>query len=389
MSSIGVGLVGYKFMGRAHSNGYRQVTHFFDVDPAPKMVAICGRNEEAVSGAAKQLGWEGYETDYHKLIARDDIQLIDVSTPGDSHYDVVLAALAAGKHVLCEKPLANTLDQAREMLAAAKKAGVINMVNFNYRRVPAVVLAKRLIEEGRIGEIRHFRAVYLQDWILDPQFPLVWRLQKDKAGSGALGDIAAHIVDLSHYLVGDIAKVTGSLDTFIKERPVEVSSGGGAGLEATKGAEMGQVTVDDSAHFIAKFVSGATGTFEVTRLAAGRRNHNSLEINGSKGSIVFDLERLNELEVYFTDDAADVQGFRKILVTDGPHPYVGAWWPGGHIIGWEHTFTHTVKDLMDAIKSGVNPTPSFEDGFKCQAVLDAVERSSASGGWETPEQAGV
>jgi predicted dehydrogenase len=389
MSSIGVGLVGYKFMGRAHSNGYRQVTHFFDVDPAPKMVAICGRNEEAVSGAAKQLGWEGYETDYHKLIARDDIQLIDVSTPGDSHYDVVLAALAAGKHVLCEKPLANTLDQAREMLAAAKKAGVINMVNFNYRRVPAVVLAKRLIEEGRIGEIRHFRAVYLQDWILDPQFPLVWRLQKDKAGSGALGDIAAHIVDLSHYLVGDIAKVTGSLDTFIKERPVEDSSGGGAGLEATKGAEMGQVTVDDSAHFIAKFVSGATGTFEVTRLAAGRRNHNSFEINGSKGSIVFDLERLNELEVYFTDDAADVQGFRKILVTDGPHPYVGAWWPGGHIIGWEHTFTHTVKDLMDAIKSGVNPTPSFEDGFKCQAVLDAVERSSASGGWETPEQAGV
>lgn len=389
MSEIGVGLVGYKFMGRAHSNGYRQVSHFFDVDPAPKMVAICGRNEEAVSGAAKQLGWEGYETDYHKLIARDDIQLIDVSTPGDSHYDVVLAALAAGKHVLCEKPLANTLDQAREMLAAAKKAGVINMVNFNYRRVPAVVLAKKLIDEGRIGEVRHFRAVYLQDWILDPQFPLVWRLQKDKAGSGALGDIAAHIVDLSQYLVGDIATVTGSLDTFIKERPVEVFSGGGAGLEAARGAEMGQVTVDDSAHFIAKFTSGATGTFEVTRLAAGRRNHNSFEINGSKGSIVFDLERLNELEVYFTDDADDVQGFRRILVTDGAHPYVGAWWPSGHIIGWEHTFTHTVKDLMDAIKTGVNPAPSFEDGFKCQAVLDAVERSSASGSWETPEQAGV
>jgi predicted dehydrogenase len=389
MASIGVGLVGYKFMGRAHSNGYRQVSHFFDVDPAPKMVAICGRNEEAVSEAAKELGWEGYETDYHKLIARDDIQLVDVSTPGDSHYDVVLAALGAGKHVLCEKPLANTLDQAREMLAAAKKAGVINMVNFNYRRVPAVVLAKKLIEEGRIGEIRHFRAVYLQDWILDPEFPLVWRLQKDKAGSGALGDIAAHIVDLSHYLVGDIAKVTGSLDTFIKERPVEVSSGGGAGLEAAKGAEMGRVTVDDSAHFIAKFDSGATGTFEVTRLAPGRRNHNSFEINGSKGTIVFDLERLNELEVYFTEDAGDVQGFRRILVTDGTHPYVGAWWPSGHIIGWEHTFTHTVKDLMDAIKTGVNPAPSFEDGFKCQAVLDAVERSSASGAWETPEAAGV
>ena len=386
MSEIGVGLVGYKFMGRAHSNGYRQVSHFFDVDPTPRMVAIAGRNEAAVSEAAAQLGWDGYETDYHALIERDDIGLIDVSTPGDSHYEVVMAALAAGKHVLCEKPLANSLDQAREMMNAAKSAGVINMINFNYRRVPAVVLARKLIAEGRIGEVRHFRAIYLQDWILDPEFPLVWRLRKELAGSGALGDIAAHIVDLSRYLLGDeIASVTGSLSTFIKERPVEVTSGGGAGLVATGGVEMGQVTVDDSAHFLAKFESGATGTYEVTRLAPGRRNHNQFEINGSKGTIVFDLERLNELEVYFVDDAEDVQGFRKILVTDAAHPYVGNWWPGGHIIGWEHTFTHVVKDLMDGIKSGVNPAPAFEDGFRCQAVLDAVERSSASGQWETPE----
>ena len=386
MSEIGVGLVGYKFMGRAHSNGYRQVSHFFDVDPTPRMVAIAGRNETAVSEAATQLGWEGYETDYHVLIERDDIGLIDVSTPGDSHYEVVMAALAAGKHVLCEKPLANSLDQAREMMNAAKSAGVINMINFNYRRVPAVVLARKLIAEGRIGEVRHFRAIYLQDWILDPEFPLVWRLKKELAGSGALGDIAAHIVDLSRYLLGDeIASVTGSLSTFIKERPVEVTSGGGAGLVATGGVEMGQVTVDDSAHFLAKFESGATGTYEVTRLAPGRRNHNQFEINGSKGTIVFDLERLNELEVYFVDDAEDVQGFRKILVTDAAHPYVGNWWPGGHIIGWEHTFTHVVKDLMDGIMSGVNPAPAFEDGFRCQAVLDAVERSSASGQWETPE----
>ena len=386
MSEIGVGLVGYKFMGRAHSNGYRQVSHFFDVDPTPRMVAIAGRNEAAVSEAAAQLGWDGYETDYHALIERDDIGLIDVSTPGDSHYEVVMAALAAGKHVLCEKPLANSLDQAREMMNAAKSAGVINMINFNYRRVPAVVLARKLIAEGRIGEVRHFRAIYLQDWILDPEFPLVWRLKKELAGSGALGDIAAHIVDLSRYLLGDeIASVTGSLSTFIKERPVEVTSGGGAGLVATGGVEMGQVTVDDSAHFLAKFESGATGTYEVTRLAPGRRNHNQFEINGSKGTIVFDLERLNELEVYFVDDAEDVQGFRKILVTDAAHPFVGNWWPGGHIIGWEHTFTHVVKDLMDGIKSGVNPAPAFEDGFRCQAVLDAVERSSASGQWETPE----
>ncbi|MEZ4495209.1 MAG: Gfo/Idh/MocA family oxidoreductase [Thermomicrobiales bacterium] len=335
MSEIGVGLVGYKFMGRAHSNGYRQVSHFFDVDPTPRMVAIAGRNEAAVSEAAAQLGWDGYETDYHALIERDDIGLIDVSTPGDSHYEVVMAALAAGKHVLCEKPLANSLEQAREMMNAAKSAGVINMINFNYRRVPAVVLARKLIAEGRIGEVRHFRAIYLQDWILDPEFPLVWRLKKELAGSGALGDIAAHIVDLSRYLLGEeIASVTGSLSTFIKERPVEVTSGGGAGLVATGGVEMGQVTVDDSAHFPAKFESGATGTYEVTRLAPGRRNHNQFEINGSKGTIVFDLERLNELEVYFVDDAEDVQGFRKILVTDAAHPYVGNWWPGGHIIGW-------------------------------------------------------
>ena len=385
MGEIGVGLVGYKFMGRAHSNGYRQVSHFFDVDPKPRMVAIAGRNEAAVSQAAEQLGWEGYETDYHRLIQRKDIDLIDVSTPGDSHYDVVMAAIAAGKHVFCEKPLANSLEQARVMMTAAQVAGVTNMINFNYRRVPAVVLARKLIAEGRIGEVRHFRAVYLQDWILDPSFPLVWRLKKELAGSGALGDIAAHIVDLSRYLLGDeIVSVTGSLSTFIKQRPIEVTSGGGAGLEATSGSEYGEVTVDDAAHFLAKFAGGATGTFEVTRLAAGRRNHNQFEINGSKGTIVFDLERLNELEVYFVDDPGDVQGFRKILVTDGAHPFVGAWWPSGHIIGWEHTFAHAIKDLLEGIKTGVNPAPSFADGYRCQAVLDAVERSSASGTWETP-----
>jgi len=387
MAEIGVGLVGYKFMGRAHSNGYRQVAHFFDVDPAPKMVAICGRDRAAVSEAATQLGWEGYETDYHKLIARNDIGLIDVSTPGDSHHDVVLAAIAAGKHVFCEKPLANSLAEAQEMLTAANNAGVINMINFNYRRVPAIQFAKKLIEDGKIGDIRHFRAVYLQDWILDPEFPLVWRLKKELAGSGALGDIAAHVVDLSRFLVGEITTVTGSLDTFIKQRPVEVTSSGGAGLQAASGAEMGDVTVDDSAHFLAKFDTGATGTFEVTRLAPGRRNYNSFEINGSKGSIVFNLERLNELEVYFVDDPEGEQGFRKILVTDGSHPYVGHWWPSGHIIGWEHTFTHAISDLMTGIKTGVNPAPSFADGFKCQAILDAVERSSASGSWETPVKA--
>lgn len=385
MSEIGVGLVGYKFMGRTHSNAYRQVTHFFDVDPVPKMRAICGRDEEAVREAAAALGWEGYETDYHKLVNRDDIGLIDVSSPGNTHYDVVMAALAAKKHVLCEKPLANTLPEAREMLEAANRAGVVNMVNFNYRRVPAVRFARQLLDEGRLGEIRHWRAVYLQDWILDPEFPLVWRMKKELAGSGALGDIAAHIVDLAHYLVGPIAEVVGSMTTFIKERPIEQPSGGGSGLSAQAGQEKGEVTVDDATSFLAHFESGATGTFEATRLAPGRRNYNSFEINGSQGSLVFNLERLNELQVYFTEDDAGLQGFRTINVTEPVHPYTGNWWPAGHIIGYEHTFVHAIKDLMDGIKRGESPAPTFADGYRCQAVLDAVERSVASRTWEQPE----
>ncbi|MFN8593628.1 MAG: Gfo/Idh/MocA family oxidoreductase [Thermomicrobiales bacterium] len=387
MSEIGVGLVGYKFMGRAHSNAYRQVAHFFDVDPVPRLAAICGRDEEGVKDAAETLGWEDYETDYHALIARPDVQLVDVSTPGDTHKDVVLAALAAGKHVICEKPLANTLDEAREMLRAAEKAGVVAVVNYNYRRVPAVQLAKNLIDDGAIGEIRHWRAVYLQDWINDPEFPLVWRLKKESAGSGALGDIAAHITDLGMYLLGPIAEVVGTLSTFIKQRPVATASGGGAGLTAAAGREMGDVTVDDATTFLARFERGATGTFEATRLAPGRRNYNSFEVNGSKGSISFNLERMNELQVYFVDDPAGLQGFRTINVTEGGHPYTANWWPAGHIIGYEHTFVHAIKDLLDGIRTGGNAGPTFAEGFAVQAVLDAVERSAATHEWATPEKA--
>ena len=386
MSEIGVGLVGYKFMGRAHSNAYRQVEHFFNVDPKPRMVAICGRDTAGVSEAAETLGWEGYETDYHALIARPDIQLVDVSTPGDSHKDVVLAALKAGKHVLWEKPLANTLDEAREMLAAAEASDAIAVVNYNYRRVPAVQFTKKLIDDGAIGEVRHWRAVYLQDWINDPDFPLVWRLQKEKAGSGALGDIAAHITDLGMYLLGPIDEVVGTLSTFIKRRPLATESGGGAGLNASSGADMGDVTVDDSTTFLANFASGATGTFEATRLAPGRRNYNSFEINGSKGSISFNLERMNELQVFFTEDPSGMQGFRLINVTEGVHPYTGNWWPAGHIIGYEHTFVHAIKDLLDGIGKGTDPGPSFAEGFAVQAVLDAVERSVAEHAWTTPAE---
>lgn len=384
MKTIGVGLVGYKFMGRAHSNAYRQVHHFFPDSPQPKMVAICGRNEEATRQAAGQLGWQGYETDYTTLVQRDDIDLVDVSTPGYLHKDVVIAALEAGKNVYCEKPLANTLPEAEEMVRAWRKAGTVAMVNFNYRRVPAIQLAKKLIADGRLGEIRHIRAAYLQDWLLDPSAPLSWRLKKELAGSGALGDIGAHITDLARFLIGEITDVVGTLNTFIRQRPVEVESTGGSGLSMQAGDELGDVTVDDSTSYLARFDSGATGVFEATRLAPGRRNYNTFEINGSLGSIVFNLERLNELQVYFVEDDADVQGFRTVSVTEPVHPFVGNWWPAGHIIGWEHSHVHTVKDLLDGIASGTNPAASFEDGYRCQAILDAVERSANSGQWEQP-----
>jgi predicted dehydrogenase len=372
-SEIGVGLVGYKFMGRTHSNAYRQVGRFFDLELSPRMRAICGRDEEGVREAAAALGWEGYETDYHSLLERDDIDLVDVATPGNTHHEIAIAALESGKHVLCEKPLANTLGEAREMVDAARSSGAINMVCFNYRRAPAVQLARKLIEEGRLGELRHWRAVYLQDFILDPELPLIWRFRKEVAGSGALGDLGAHLVDLAHFLVGPIEKVVGTAETFIKERPLGDS-----------GAGRGEVTVDDAAAFLARFENGVIGTFEATRLAPGRKNHNSFEINGSNGSLVFDLERMNELLVYFADDPAEASGFRTVMVTEPDHPYAGAWWPPGHIIGYEHTFVHTIKDLLDGIAAGNSPHPTFEDGYRCQAVLDAVERSLESGTWTEP-----
>lgn len=375
MTSIGVGLVGYKFMGKAHSNAYRQVHAFFPEVPKPRMVAISGRNESAVSAAADQFGWESYETDYHALISNTDIDIIDVSTPGHLHHQVVLEAFAAGKHVLCEKPLANTLEEAAEMVLAWRKAGTIGMINFNYRQVPAVMLAKKLIDEGRLGEIRSFRARYLQDWLHDENAPMSWRLQREFAGSGALGDIGAHITDLAHMLIGPIESVTGMLATAVTSRPFE---------EPTDEMTHGDVTVDDWTAFLAKFESGATGVFEASRLATGRKNQNTFEINGSKGSIAFDLENLNRLEVYLTDDDSLVRGFHNILVTDADHPLVGNWWPSGHIIGWEHTHVHQVRDLLIGVSTGKQPVPSFEDGYRCQAVLDAVERSSASGQWESP-----
>ena len=376
MSEIGVGLLGYRFMGRAHSNAYRQVSRFFDVAPVPRMRAICGRDEAAVREAAHSLGWEGYETDYDRLLRRGDVDLIDISTPGYTHHELATAALEAGKHVLCEKPLANTLEEAREMAQAARRSGTVAMVCFNYRRVPAIQLARRLIQQGRLGEIRHWRAVYLQDWLVDPEAPKSWRLDKETAGSGALGDFGAHLVDLARFLVGEVVEVAGMAETFVKERPVHRDS-----------TEMSPVTVDDGAAFLARFENRATGTFEASRVAPGRKGRESFEINGSKGSLVFDLERMNELQVYLEEDDPDAAGFRTVLVTEPEHPYMQGWWPPGHIIGYEHTFVHTVKDLLEGIGAGKSPAPTFEDGYRCQAVLDAVERSVESRGWATVETA--
>jgi len=377
--TINVGLVGYKFMGKAHSNAWRQVARFFDPKLKPVMKAICGRTEEAVAAATEKLGWEGYETDWRKLVARGDIDLVDICTPGGvSHKEIVLGAAEAGKHIFCEKPLANSLSDAQEMLEAVQRAGVRHMVNFNYRRAPAVALAKCMIDDGLIGQIYHWRAVYLQDWIIDPDFPLVWRLDKSIAGSGPLGDLAAHSVDLAHYLVGEIAQVTGMMQTFIEERPLPAEM---AGLAAVAGQERGKVTAEDAVAFLARFQNGAFGTFEATRLAAGRKNCNRFEVNGSKGSLAFNFERMNELEYYSREDDPDYQGFRVIQATEPTHPYMSVWWPPAHIIGYEHTFIHGVYELLNAIAEDEMPVPNFVDGVKCQAVLEAVERSAQSGEW--------
>ena len=376
---LGVGMVGYAFMGAVHSQAWRTAGRFFDLPFAPAMTALCGRDAGAVAAAAERMGWSSAETDWKDMITRDDVHLVDVCTPGDVHAEIAIAALEAGKHVLCEKPLANSVAEAEAMVAAAESAaarGVRSMVAFNYRRVPALALARRIVAEGRLGTVRHVRAQYLQDWIVDPQFPLVWRLRKDKAGSGALGDIGAHIVDLAQFVTGqDIIGVSGLTETFVKQRPLPEAS---AGLSASGGGGTGDVTVDDAALFLARFSEGALGMFEATRFATGRKNAMRLEINGSEGSLAFDFESMNELLFHDGTEEGDLSGFRRILVTEPSHPYLEAWWPPGHGLGYEHTFVHEVVDLLRDIGSDRDPTPSFADGLQVQRVLEAVERSAAA-----------
>ncbi len=383
MKEIGIGLIGYKFMGRAHSHAYRDVEIFFDLPVVPAMKVICGRAEKPLRMAKERFGWDEYETDWKKVVRRKDIDIIDITTPPNAHKDIAIEAAKEGKVIFCEKPLASTMKDAYEMMEAAEKYGVKHAICFNYRKLPAIGLAKKLIDEGKLGKIFHMRAVYLQDWIIDPEFPLVWRLDKEVAGSGAHGDLNAHLIDMARYLVGEFDEVTGMNETFIKERPlIKETDELETGLkDKAKSRQKGTVTVDDATLFLARFKNGAIGSFEATRFAAGRKNGQRFEINGSRGSIVFNLENLNELMYYSVDDPEYVQGFRTILATDASHPYAGNWWPAGHIIGYGEAFINMVADLLTSIARGENPSPNFYDGIKCQEVLTAVEESINKRGW--------
>ena len=370
--NIGVGMLGYSFMGKAHSNALKKLPYMIFPPPAiPQLVAICGRNETAVADAARRFGYERYTTKWHDVIDDERVQLFDNGGPNNVHAEPCIAAAEAGKHVICEKPLARDAQEAAMMLQAARIAGVKHMVAFNYRFVPAIRQARKLINSGALGRIYHYRAVYLQEWIL-PHYgtPRTWRLDKEQAGSGALGDLGAHIIDLAHYLVGDIASVGAATRTFIDERPLPDGSGNA------------RVDVDDAFVATVGFANGALGTLESTRFAAGRKNHQVIEINGELGSIRFNLERLNELQVFWVDDEPrETQGFHDVLVTEAHHPFWEHWWPHGHIIGWEHTFVHEFAHLLDCIVNDREVAPhgaTFNDGYRAAVVCDAILASAES-----------
>ena len=369
---IGIGMLGYAFMGKAHTNAYKKIPYMIYPPPAvPRLVAIAGRNEEAAKEAAVRYGYERYYTDWKVMLKNDRIQLFDNGGPNDAHAEPSIAAAQAGMHVLCEKPLARSAQEAATMLEAVTKAGVKHAVMFNYRFVPAIRQAKELIDSGALGQIYHFRAVYLQEWIM-PHYHqgMIWRLDKTQAGSGALGDLGAHIIDLGRFLVGELKNVSALTRTFIPERPL---SGGG----------LGQVTVDDAFMAAVEFENGAIGSVEATRFAAGRKNYNCFEINGEKGSLRFNLERMNELEVFWVGEEPKVtQGFHDVLVSEGYHPFWSNWWPHGHMIGWEHTFVHQITHVLDAIVNHKEMAPycaTFEDGYKNAVICDAILQSAGSG----------
>jgi len=382
--TLRIGMIGYGFMGKAHSNAWRQAPYFFPLKARIEMHTVCGRDRARVESARGQLGWQYASTDWREVVESPLIDVVDICTSNVAHSEIAIAAARAGKHILCEKPLAPTFAEAQKMLEAVRKAKVRHMVGFNYRRVPAVGVAKKIIESGQLGQIRHFRGTYLQDWIADPQFPMNWRLRKATAGSGAHGDLNAHLIDLARHLAGELAETVGLQETFIKERPKEVEA---MGLEAEAGKGTEKVTVDDASVFLAKFgasngvAPGAYATFEATRLAPGHKNYNRFEVNGSEGSIAFCFERMNELEYCDRRDPPDKPGFKTIMCTQSLHPYISAWWPPGHVLGYEHTFIHEVYDFVNAIAGGSPIQPDFLDGTRCMAVLESVVASVKQKGW--------
>ncbi|WP_208020623.1 Gfo/Idh/MocA family protein [Labedella phragmitis] len=389
--NLRVAMIGSGFMGSAHSQGWRVAPRFFDLPRSPEMAVLVGRDAGRAEAAASKWGWAETSTDWRSTVERDDVDIIDIVTPGDSHAEIAIAALRAGKHVLCEKPLANTVAEAEAMADAAEQAaanGVVAMVGFTYRRVPAATFARDLVAAGRLGAIRQIRAAYRQDWLADSDGPMTWRLDKERAGSGALGDIGAHAIDLAEFITGlRLERVAGTLETIVSERPL---LGEGIGLSGTASTERGQVTVDDVALFQGRFTApdgggfAPLGSFEATRFATGRKNALTIEISGETGAIAFDLERLNELQFFDATVPATEQGFRTIFVTEPEHPYLAPWWPAGHMLGYEHGFSHQVVDLIDAIAGTGEASPSFGDGLHVQRVLDAVGRSSNADGVWTP-----
>ncbi|MEX2578561.1 MAG: Gfo/Idh/MocA family oxidoreductase [Verrucomicrobiales bacterium] len=368
MEELRIAILGHRFMGRAHSNAWSQVTKFFDPPFKPVLKVVCGRDEEDLLTFADRWGWEETETDWRKVVARDDVDVIDISLPTHLHAEPAIAAAEAGKHVFCEKPGCRNSEEARAMLDAVEKAGVVHYLNHNYRRCPAVALAKRLIDDGEVGEIRHWRGAYQQSWLVDPDHPLDWKLRKETAAAGPLWDLGSHAVDLARFLVGDFANVTCQGKQFVRERPL-----------ASDPSKTGEVEVECAANLMGEFVNGALATIETTRYATGRRNRHTFEVYGTKGAIAWDMEDMNRLEFYDGDDPDHLSGFRDILVTQPSHDYVNAWWPPGHIIGYEHTFTHAVIDFLRAVRDGKGIAPDLRDNVGIIAVLEAALESMETG----------
>ena len=377
--TLNIAIIGYKFMGKAHSNAWLQAPRFFDLAAKPVLKIACGRNKDQVQEFADNWGWQEVETDWRKVIERDDIDIVDISLPPNLHAEVAIAAAKAGKHIFCEKPMAISLEDAKEVLKTAEAAGVRHYLNHNYRKMPAVALAKRFIEEGKLGTIYHWRGCYLQDWIVDPSFPLTWHLRKEIAGSGPHGDLNSHSVDLAQYLVGSISSVSCLQKTFIKERPLADEKASATFSGKSESTKTGEVTVEDCSLMMVEFKNGAVGSFEASRFATGRKNYNTFEIYGSEGSLTFCMERPNELEYCNRNDAEGEQGFRKILATDPSHPYVKHWWPVGHNIGYEHGHIHAVADFIEGIEKDLPISPDFNDGVSCMEVLEAGKQSAVSG----------